>query len=537
MRFSFVMFRLLRNLLQSLQVPVTNEYLRNLILEQLYHGSIQTITEILNDLNVESKVYQLEEKDLQLLECPVIVHFKKSENKFVVVVELHDEDIKYYDPIKNKYIRETKTLFFEKWTGVVLIPFTDERSGDPDYLKHTQEECKEKLINTGIYAGIFVGIFLLFIQILLSHPHEFLIWLPVFLVKIIALFVVLQILKIELGESNSFITKVCKTTDCGKVLHSKASKLFSWLSMGDLGVIYFGMGTFLLMIAPFINELASIVYLLFFLNLFTLPYTIFSISYQRFILKTWCPFCLMIMGILWVEFFFGLTVAWTEIFPLSAFMLLLFGLVAIATSIGWVVLKTILNKANLSESMRKYVNIIKKDTKLFKAVLSTENYIQEFISNTEIVLGNKEAENVLIAVISPYCPSCAVLYQSIKIFLTSRSDLVKVILRFKTEDRENGWDNQIIEYLLTFSINNMKEKALLILEKWYSMENKNLDLWKKKCEIEHVVVSNEAKQMRKEYHNWFFSAEIQGAPAMILNNKLVPRYYTFDDIKYFLKRI
>jgi len=537
MRPSLMIFSVLRNMLHCLQVPITNERLLDLINKQLHHGSIRTITEVLRDLNIDSKAYQLDEEDILLLECPVIAHFKDKENRFVVVADIQDKQIKYYDPVINKNIVEEKRLFFEKWTGTVVIPFTDEQSGDPEYAESIKKERNKKLTNTGITAGITLGVVLLLIQTIYSHHQNVGIWTILFFVKLIALLVVSQIVKIELGESNTLITKICKTSNCSKVLHSKASKLFSWLTMGDTGVIYFGSGIFLLIFATFVNELSSIVYLLFFLNLFTLPYTLFSVFYQRFVLKTWCPFCLSVMGLLWIEFFLGFIVPWTEVFPLSRDLLLLVSFSGIVITVGWFVLKRMLVESHSANSLRTYVNMVKKDTELFNAILSNQDPIPEFKSSSEIVLGDKEANNVFIAVISPNCPSCADLYNSIQSFLSVHSNPLKVILRFKTGDREGGWDNQIIEYLLTVNMNNMRKKALSVLEEWYQMDYRDLDTWKKKCGLEHLAVADDAIQMRKDLHNWLLSVDIPGAPAMILNNKLVPRYYTFNDVKYILKRI
>ena len=399
---SIMIFRVLRNMLQSLQAPVTNKRLRTLISEQLYHGSIRTITEVLSDLKIDSKVYQFDEEDIHLIECPVIAHFKGDENSFIVVVNIQDNQIRYYDPITNKHIIDEKSIFFEKWSGTVLIPFTNEQLGDPDYSKHLKEERQQRLIHTGIYTGNSLFLVLLLIQVICNHSQNSLIWSVLFTVKMIALLVVSQIVKIELGESNKLITKICKTTDCGKVLHTKAAKLFSWLTMGDVGIIYFGSGAFLLIIAPFTDHLVSIVDLLFFLNLFTLPYTLFSISYQRFVLKTWCPFCLTVMGLLWVEFVLGITVQWTAVFPVSNFLVLLVGFAGIAITIGWFILKRLLTATNLTASMRTYVNTVKKDTEVFKAILSNQNPIPDFVSSSEIILGNNgDVNHVVIALISP----------------------------------------------------------------------------------------------------------------------------------------
>ena len=284
MKSSLMIFRVLRYLLQCLNVPVTNERLRNLIEEQLYQGSIQTITEALRDLNVDAKVYQFEEEDIRLVECPVIVHLEDSGKRFVVLNKIQREQFTYYDPVSNKKITEEKSNFFEKWTGAVLIPFTDEQSGDPDYSEHVREERRKRTVNAGIGAGITMGLMFLLIQMNCSHPNNFAIWSILFAVKITGLLIVSQIIKIELGESNNLITKICKTTDCGKVLNSKASKLFPWLTMGDIGVVYFGSGILLLSAAPFVSDLSSIIQLLYFLNIFTLPYTFFSVGYQRFVL-------------------------------------------------------------------------------------------------------------------------------------------------------------------------------------------------------------------------------------------------------------
>ena len=534
---SLMIFRVLRNMLHCLHVPVTNERLQTLINEQFYHGSVRAISEVLSDLNVESKAYQLDEEDIFLIACPFIAHFNDDENRFVVVVELQDKQIKFYDPVTNKYIVEEKRLFFEKWTGTVLIPFTDEQSGDPEYTESLKKERERKLVNLGVFAGISVSAVLLLIQAIHNHPQNVGIWSVLFSVKIIALLVVSQIVKIELGESNTLITKICKTTDCGKVLHSKASKLFSWLTMGDIGVIYFGSGTLLLIIAPFISELISIVHLLFFLNLFTLPYTLFSISFQRFVLKTWCPFCLSVMGLLWIEFFLNFTVPWIKVFPLSRVLLLLFGFTGIVITTGWFVLKRMLVAAKSTANMRVYVNTIKKNTDLFQSVLSIQNSLPELKTVFEIVIGNINAKNELIAVISPNCPSCKTLYKSIKNFLTNHAAAVKVILRFKPENNDESRANQMIEYILSLIIDNAKEKALSALEIWYKMDYKDIEMWKKKCGMEHCIVSDDAIQMRKDYHKWFLSVDLPGSPAMILNNKPVPSYYTFNDVKYFLKRI
>ena len=536
---SLMTFRIMRKLLQCLQVSVTSEKLRNVISEQLYEGSALAITDILNDLHIDSKVFQLNREDIQYVDCPVISHITESENNmFIVIVEISNEKVKYYDPAINKNVLEKKSTFFEKWTGAVIIPLMNEQARDSDYSKLIGAEKLKQHIDNGIYAGIAICMAVIFLQTLRGHSHCLAIWTLLFSVKMIALLIVSQIVKIELGESNMLIAKVCKTSNCGKVLHSKASRPFSWLTMGDAGAVYFGSGVFILLIAPFTNFLTDCVYMLCVLNLFTLPYTLFSICYQRFVLKTWCPFCLSVMGILWIEFFLGLTVPWATIFSFSVAIMLLSVFTVTAVTVGWLLLRKMLASTDLTDNMRKYVNTVKKDIELFNAVLSNRNTIPELSSfSNEIVLGNEVAKNTLIAVISPNCHTCVALYESIQRFLAFHSDLVKVILRFRTKDKEDDdWEIQIIDSLLTLNMAGSKEKALSFLEEWFKMDHHHIDTWKKRCRLGNLVVSDDAKQLRKQYQEWLLSVDINEAPFVILNNKQVPRYYTFNDVKYFLKK-
>jgi uncharacterized membrane protein len=362
MKASSMLFRVLSYLLGQLDIPVTKNRLRALIKEQLQAGSLKTMVEVLNDLNIETKTCQLVEKDLSLIEAPFIVHTR--DDVFWVVTGIHEDFIEYYNPQSNQKEQSDKNTFFSKWTGVVSIPFTDEYSGIPDAVK--KEERQKTIIQQGVIAGLVLGVCVLLMQMLLSHYPHSLVWGALLIIKLWALFVVSQILKLEEGESSTLISKICDTADCGKVLQSKAAKIFPWLTMGDVGALYFGSGAVLLTIAPFLNTPGLVISLLFSVNLLTLPYTIFSICYQRFVLKTWCPLCLSIMGILWLEFFIGLTVPWMEVFPLSGFLVRLFLFVGITSTTLWFAMKRIRINTAYSKGLQRFVNNVKKDPEVFR---------------------------------------------------------------------------------------------------------------------------------------------------------------------------
>jgi uncharacterized membrane protein len=74
---------------------------------------------------------------------------------------------------------------------------------------------------------------------------------------------------------------------CSSVLKSRASRLFGVISLADIGVVYFAAELF--QRAPSWYTLAP------------LPLSLFAIRYQAIVVKAWCPFCLLIHAVLWIQ--------------------------------------------------------------------------------------------------------------------------------------------------------------------------------------------------------------------------------------------
>jgi len=90
--------------------------------------------------------------------------------------------------------------------------------------------------------------------------------------------------------------------DCQKVIDSPAGTLFGLIHTADLGALYFGGSLLSLLIAAFSPRFYHSVVILAGLNILALPYTLFSVAYQALRVKKWCALCLIVQGILWLEF-------------------------------------------------------------------------------------------------------------------------------------------------------------------------------------------------------------------------------------------
>jgi hypothetical protein len=532
---SLIQLVLLNSNIKFSRKSISNSLLYN---EQSY--SFSYIKDSLNYFSIKSKSYKIPfDILLQFNEFPIVAQINNGREEFVVIVNLSEQYINYYDS-KKKKIEQNIVDFNKIYTGYVLIPLPDKYSVDPDYEKNLKEEKEKNFSDFLMIICLFILILILSVQLFVFHRLTYIIWLFSLLLKTTALYIVIQIIKIEIGESNSFIRRVCKDFHCSQVLTSKGSKIFSWLSMGDIGSIYFGFGVFILAIVPFLNSPFPILTFLFLANICTLPYTLFSIGYQLFIIKVWCPLCLSVISILWIEFFIGLIFMQMNLslsITIMTVNIIIFS--GVAALIAWIFLKEYLNKSYQNNNSQAYVKTIKYNPHLFNALLLNSSRLRDITLESEFIWGNPLAENSIILVLSPHCSSCIMMYRSLKEFLSNPlSENLKLILRFVTKgEDEQNWDNQVVDIVLTLMMNIKQEEALSVLEAWFNMKQREIGEWKRKMNLEYFLIDEMAKQRRKLYNSWFFSFKDATTPAIVFNHKIVPIFYTFDDMKYLLNQL
>lgn len=129
----------------------------------------------------------------------------------------------------------------------------------------------------------------------------------------------------------------CRNMDATLFLEQKASKFFGLFGWSEVGIAYFSVTTLIMLIFPQqIHYLALI-------NGCCLPFTFWSIWYQKFRIKTWCTLCVTTQCLLWLQFFCYLLGGWWhDIFPLqpslfamgAAYLATLLGINRVMTFIG-----------------------------------------------------------------------------------------------------------------------------------------------------------------------------------------------------------
>jgi len=255
------------------------------------YPSLHALTGVLNHFRISNLALEVQ-RDLETLsELPeaFIAHIinKRGEN-FALVIRSNTSIRIIYD----KKVEENLNLidFLEVWTGIIVAV---EKNDEESYITK-----KNRFLGWTIYffaALIFLFLFFFRGPNLFQSVH--------FLLSIIGLIVSVFIVQHELGISSRTLDKFCsgtnERTSCDDVLNSKGAKIIGTITFRDVGLVYFAGIILSWLLLPFVKNANDNFIVI--LSLFAIPFTLYSIFYQYFIVKKWCPLCLSILTVLWTQ--------------------------------------------------------------------------------------------------------------------------------------------------------------------------------------------------------------------------------------------
>ena len=322
-------------LLRALGVPHTAEYS-----DEQFRGmtfkSLFGLTHLLKDYGIESEGWKLGDlNEIRKLTPPFLA--QKRDGVFVIVDDMEaspgssaerfgETRISYDDRGTRKSVKAAELI--PQLNGVVLLAYPDSKSSEPHYGSHAVTSAVNWLsgyvlliVAIGIIAYFFVtrGIYRNLFTILVMVLDLFGLWLSYML------------LQKSLGIHTATSDRVCGVLEqggCDVITTSKASKLFGVFSWSEVGFGYFCVSLATLLVFPDLwPELALC-------NILCLPYTVWSISYQKFVAHHWCTLCVGVQATLWGLFVCYLCGGITaRILPLHFNIIVLAG-VYIVTVIG-----------------------------------------------------------------------------------------------------------------------------------------------------------------------------------------------------------
>lgn len=308
---------LLSSFLAALGVPHTTPYADRCFATMPFK-SLFGLSRQLKAFGVDSVAARWDDKSiLTSIPAPFLAHM--ADGSFVIVEAAAPAGtVRFRDPAKGESSLPDAD-FEARWSGVALLAYPDAASREPDLAAHRLAgiaATAKKWTLALCVAILLVG------ALLASRLFDRLSALCLLLVDFAGLGVTWLLILKSLNVSSRRADRICgilQEHGCDTVLRQKASSFFGIFSWSEVGLSYFAVSTVSLLLFPQAEGWLALV------NLCALPFTVWSIWYQRFRIHTWCTLCVTTQCLLWLQAGCYLwDGAWLSAMPLTpGFMVLL----------------------------------------------------------------------------------------------------------------------------------------------------------------------------------------------------------------------
>ena len=333
-------------------------------------------------------------------------------------------------------------------------------------------------------------------------------------------------IKHQISASGNF--NVCssfKNDGCETIINTKLPGILKSFSFVDFANIFFIYQIFAIAAITIRSDFDTLYFVILLPLIVSVPIIFLSIYYQKFILKKWCPLCLLIICVLVSELIVFLFHDKPQ--DLKLVECLFWLLISLIVSI--VYLRSLVKSLGTLKAMR--INLIdsikfKRNYDVFKYIYSSLPHINESYKNVSwLNIQESTSKMEILVIISVHCKYC--------------KDFIKILVELS-----NKYPNQFnVKLGFHCDINHEKKINLYyqMLHLYHSHKDrlKILELYEKnKWNLTNHFSDNDIysyQQILNDQYQWNKMNNINYTPTIILNSKVIPSKYDFDDIKYFLQ--
>ena len=501
-----------RNILEIIlslsSIPYTTEYTRKFFNEHPYKYNLLGLSRMLEHYNLDNMgIRVLHKEDLLLLSTPFIAY---ASGDFVVVEKADSHNVIYY--WNNKRINAPFQEFLKTWSGIALAIDRNENSIEPNYKLHKKRAWYSSIQQYLLVVACIVLLVIGFLQNPFSFHLGFVLAL---LLNLTGVYICVLLVQKQIHARSGVADKICSLfshSDCNNVLNSPVAKFMGVIGWSELGLSYFISNVLLLIFAP--------QYIPFFalLNIFSLPYSFWSVWYQKVRAKTWCPLCLIVQALFWSIFICNLLSGFIQKPELTLLNILSVGLVyGIPFLILNISLPFLTVKREMTEVTQQF-NSLKANEKVFLTLLKERTYYDATgVSN--ILFGNPHAQNTITIFSNPHCEPCARMHKRIGQLLKDADNrfCVQCIL-----SSFNDSLNSSCEFFLFINNRYSTEERNQIYNKWFEGGKYKKNEFFRKYGF---TPDNSISEEYQKHIDWKKKNKLSATPTVLFNGYTLPDMY------------
>lgn len=512
-----------RKLLELNGICVDSKDFKKRLYTQEAYPSLKALTDVLSDLEIDYKALRIDWMQLQEYGVPVLLHYQGDVPRFVVAIRVTNHEITY---LKNdlKEVTETKEVFSGHWNGAALYVLEKENQS-------FRCRLSEMFAKWNICILLVLTAVLLFPVFYTVRADSW--YYCLFLLKSFGLFISVLLVRHDFGKRSAAERHLCSLTkqvSCDAVLNSAASKLFGIIKMSDIGIVYFSGGIIYMTGALLLPERIYLMDILTWFSFCTFPYMLFSLSYQKFKVRKWCPLCLGVLAVLSLEIGLGVT---RFIRAGVSFVPVVYWL-ATGCFFGWVALFWGYLSRNMKAAVKTEENEIrfmalKRNRSVFDTMLQRQPALDMAFSDDDIILGDPDVPQIITLAINPFCTPCLDLYGKLVNLQQKHPGVFRLNIRFMSMDEER-LNKQVGLILISIYVEG-RDRFTGAFDDW--REGKDYSSFAT-C-YGRSGFPDTAKRILNTHFEWRKRLNIRNTPMIFVNNKRLPDIYTENDLIYFLQ--
>lgn len=502
--------------LSLLGVKHTTTYTCELFDGHPYKNSLFGLYKMLEEYNVQSEALRMENKDdLNQLQPPFMAQVSDD---LVVVKSISNDRVGYL--WRGREVFAAVDVFKKAWTGVVLLSKKSDESIEKGYKLHRKSELMR---NIYVYVLAFSVLLAICVGVLQNLIYECFPCIGSLAISFFGIYIAYLLLLKQLHVFNGQANKICSLfshNDCNDVLDSPGSKILGNVSWSEIGLGYFISNVLIIVFSP------HLLCYVFIGNILALPYSFWSIWYQKYRVGHWCMLCLIVQALLWMHFVLLLTQSesyspsWNCIDLAAVFFMYTIPFLCIHLTVPyWKAKYESIYFRQLADNFR-----MKDD--VFMALLKKEKNIE---CNSCILLGNPDAKNKITVLTNPHCEPCGNMHKLLDQLLsdTDNGFCIQYVFSSFGEQFDNSCKFLIAAYLQL----GLKE-AHEVYKKWYEWGK-----YKREQFMFDYELDLNDKSVLDEWNKhiaWQMKSSFTATPTVLFCDRVLPKEYKIFDLKYFV---
>ncbi|SHI84313.1 vitamin K epoxide reductase family protein [Aquimarina spongiae] len=477
------------------------------------YPSFQSITDALDYFDIDNIAIKVPRDALDQLPKSFISLVKNGNSDEIVAVNKKSKtiEIKHSSLKKKKYSFED---FKQIWvTNVIAV----EDNSSNNFISG------QSLFQNILIAILLISVGLIFVNRNWSIGEVFFLGLSIAGLTF-SVFAIQERLGYKSQTVHQFCTSVGKS-NCGDVINNNSGILFKGFSLADAGVLFFGSLTLYQIFHGYTSALLIPV-------LIGVPFVLYSLYSQAFIIKTWCAICLS-MGLVSI----GLAVIALTSLSININWQTLPGLALVTSlfTIGYFFIRDKIKENKEYRSQNLKLNRFKRDGQIFGLLYNNSDKVADTtILENEIILGNPNANFKIISLTNPMCGFCKNAFEAYSRLLKSMGEHLQIVVRLSINPEETN--NQATKIgLRLFEIYDTQGSQAFIeaYTSWFA--DRTFSKWIKKFGTPNNNMKH--NEIFKKQINWANKHELHYTPASIINGTIYPKKYTYDEFFYFVSML